>query len=238
MENQLKLNKRNLMKHRIIILCVIAGICSSCNDMLENIQPYLNEGETIYVGKVDSLTASSGRNRILLKGLYIYGVTQKKCVIRWQSQGEEDKSLELDVVRENTIDPFEVMINDLEEGQYEFSITTYDAKGNSSIESVIEGYAYGDFYEGNLVNRKMDRLYTDGNDIVISWRPANNALKCEMYYTDVTGKEKKIKIPIAETETRIEDCDQTKVLRWRTIYLPEENAIDYFYSDFTETTVP
>jgi len=140
--------------------------------MLENIQPYLNEGETIYVGKVDSLTASSGRNRILLKGLYIYGVTQKKCVIRWQSQGEEDKSLELDVVRENTIDPFEVMINDLEEGQYEFSITTYDAKGNSSIESVIEGYAYGDFYEGNLVNRKMDRLYTDGNDIVISWRPA------------------------------------------------------------------
>ena len=191
------------MKHIIIILCVIAGICSSCNDMLENIQPYLNEGETIYVGKVDSLTASSGRNRILLKGLYIYGVTQKKCVIRWQSQGEEDKSLELDVVRENTIDPFEVMINDLEEGQYEFSITTYDAKG-----------------------------------IVISWRPANNALKCEMYYTDVTGKEKKIKIPIAETETRIEDCDQTKVLRWRTIYLPEENAIDYFYSDFTETTVP
>lgn len=137
-------------------------------------------------------------------------VTQKKCVIRWQSQGEEDKSLELDVVRENTIDPFEVMINDLEEGQYEFSITTYDAKGNSSIESVIEGYAYGDFYEGNLVNRKMDRLYTDGNDIVISWRPANNALKCEMYYTDVTGKEKTIKIPIAETETRIEDCDQTK----------------------------
>ena len=53
------------MKHIIIILCVIAGICSSCNDMLENIQPYLNEGETIYVGKVDSLTASSGRNRIL-----------------------------------------------------------------------------------------------------------------------------------------------------------------------------
>ena len=66
-------------------------------------------------------------------------------MIRWQSQGEEDKSLELDVVRENTIDPFEVMINDLEEGQYEFSTTTYDAKGNSSIESVIEGYAYGDF---------------------------------------------------------------------------------------------
>ena len=28
------------MKHIIIILCVIAGICSSCNDMLENITTY------------------------------------------------------------------------------------------------------------------------------------------------------------------------------------------------------
>ena len=42
----------------------------------------------------------------------------------------------------------------------------------------------------------------------------------------------------AETETRIEDCDLTKVLRWRTVYLPEETAIDYFYSEFTETTIP
>ena len=54
MENQLKLNKRSLMKHIIIILCVIAGICSSCNDMLENIQPYLNEGETMYCGYANS----------------------------------------------------------------------------------------------------------------------------------------------------------------------------------------
>ena len=49
MENQLKTNKKSFMKHLIIILCVIAGICSSCNDMLDNIQPYLDAGETIYV---------------------------------------------------------------------------------------------------------------------------------------------------------------------------------------------
>ena len=238
MENQLKTNKKSFMKHLIIILCVIAGICSSCNDMLDNIQPYLDAGENIYVGKVDSLTASSGRNRILLKGFYMYGVTQKKCVIRWQSQDEEDKSLELDVVRDNAVDPFEVIIDDLDEGQYEFSVTTYDAKGNSSIESMIEGYVYGNLYESNLTNRKMDRLYLDENEVVISWRPANNALKSEMHYTSVTGEEKRIEIPITETETRIEDCDLTKVLRWRTVYLPEETAIDYFYSEFTVTTIP
>lgn len=40
----------------------------------------------------------------------------------------EDKSLELDVERKEAIDKFEVMISELDEGQYEFSITTFDAK--------------------------------------------------------------------------------------------------------------
>lgn len=226
------------MKHIIIILCIIAGICSSCDGMLDNIQPYLEAGETIYVGKVDSLSASSGRNRIQLNGYYMYGVTQKKCIVRWQSLEEEEKSMELDVVRQDPVDPFEVIVNNLEEGQYEFTITTYDAKGNASIESVIDGYAYGNMYESNLANRKMDQLKVEEGNVVISWRPANDALKSEIYYTDVTGNEKEIEVSITETETRITDCDLTKALRWRTVYLPEKTAIDYFYSEFTETMTP
>ena len=58
-----------------------------------------------------------------------------------------------------------------------------------------------------------------------------------MYYTNTAGDEKMIEIPIAETETRIEDCDLSKALRWRTVYLPEETAIDYFYSEFTEQII-
>lgn len=48
--------------------------------MLSNIESYLDAGETIYVGKVDSLTTSSGKNRILIEGLYMYGVTQKNVL--------------------------------------------------------------------------------------------------------------------------------------------------------------
>lgn len=43
-----------------------------------------------------------------------------------------------------------------------------------------------------------------------------------MYYTSTTGDEKMIEIPIAETETHIVDCDSSKALRWRTVYLPEK----------------
>lgn len=226
------------MKHIIITLCIIAGICSSCDGMLDNIQPYLEVGETIYVGKIDSLSTSSGRNRIQLNGYYMYGVTQKKCIIRWQSLEEEEKSIELDVTRKDPIDPFEVIINNLEEGQYKFSITTYDAKGNASIESAIDGYVYGEMYESNLTNRKIDQLKVEEENVVISWRPANDALKCEIFYTTIAGEEKRIEIPITETETHIADCDLTTTLRWRTVYLPEKTAIDHFYSEFTEIKIP
>lgn len=226
-----------MKKYIIIIFCITSAICSSCDGMLSNIESYLDAGETIYVGKVDPLTTSSGKNRILIEGLYMYGVTQKKCIVKWQSMDGEDKSLELDVERKEAIDKFEVMISELDEGQYEFSITTFDAKGNSSIESTIDGYVYGDLYESNLTNRKINQLRIEEEHIIISWRPANNALKCEMYYTSTTGDEKMIEIPIAETETHIVDCDSSKVLRWRTVYLPEKTAIDYFYSEFTEQTI-
>lgn len=68
------------MKKIYLLICVLVSLLSSCGDMLENIQPYLDKGEKIYVGKVDSLEAFSGKNRILLKGLYMYGVTQKSVL--------------------------------------------------------------------------------------------------------------------------------------------------------------
>lgn len=217
----------------ILLICVVIGLCTSCDGMLDNIQTYLDEGETIYVGKVDSLEAFPGKNRVQLKGYYLYGVTQKKCVIEWLSMEEEEMKLELDVVRENPEDPFEVQIDNLDEGQYEFSITTYDAQGNHSIESVIESYVYGDLYESNLTNRRINSKNITGTTMEINWRPVNDALEVELYYNDREGNEVKRIIPVSETRTIIDDCAYEGTIRWRTVYLPEKNAIDKFYSEET-----
>ena len=40
--------------------------------MLDGIQPYLDEGEKIYVGKLDSLKAFTGKNRIKIAGKMCY----------------------------------------------------------------------------------------------------------------------------------------------------------------------
>lgn len=216
-----------------VLLGVIIGLCASCDSMLDNIQPYLDKGEVIYVGKVDSLEAFPGKNRVKIKGLYLYGVTQKKCVITWLSMDEEEMAIEQDVVRENPEDTFEVIIDNLDEGQYEFTITTYDAKGNSSIKSIVDSYVYGALYESNLVNRKIDSWNINGASMEINWRPVNDALEVELYYINRDGLEVKRVIPIAETRTVVNDCAYEGSIRWRTVYLPEEKAIDRFYSEET-----
>ena len=43
---------------------VLGCLLVSCGDMLENIEQYIDKGETIYVGKVDSLKLYPGRERI------------------------------------------------------------------------------------------------------------------------------------------------------------------------------
>ena len=55
-----------MKKINILILCSILCFFYSCNGMLDGIQPYLDEGEKIYVGKLDSLKAFTGKNSCLL----------------------------------------------------------------------------------------------------------------------------------------------------------------------------
>lgn len=227
-----------MKKYIFILFTVIFSLhISSCSDMLDSIQPYLDKGETIYVGKVDSLSARSGKNRILLEGLYLYGLTQKKCVISWSTPSGEQQSLEMEVERQNPVDKFEALIENLEEGQYEFSVKTYDAKGNSSIASRIDGYSYGVVYESNLINRAIEKIEQQDNGILISWKAINSATFCELIYINTSGAEKNIQIPITEMETQIDDCDITQPIRWRTAYLPQETAIDYFYTEYAEQTI-
>ena len=47
-----------------IIMITLVAMFVSCDDMLDNIKPYLDKGETIYVGKADSLSVVAGRNRM------------------------------------------------------------------------------------------------------------------------------------------------------------------------------
>ena len=93
----------------------------------------IDKGETIYVGKVDSLKLYPGRERIGLRGDLRYGLTQTRCTISWLHPSGEEQSKSIDIVRTSPDDKLDVVLTDMQEGPYEFTVITYDGLGNKSI---------------------------------------------------------------------------------------------------------
>ncbi|MFS2755755.1 DUF4998 domain-containing protein [Bacteroides thetaiotaomicron] len=155
-----------MKKINILILCSILCFFYSCNGMLDGIQPYLDEGEKIYVGKLDSLKAFTGKNRIKIEGKMMYGVNQVKCVISYKDPITlEEKFKEFPIERTEPRETFEFMLENLTEGQYDFSIVTYDPKNNTSIPTEVSAYAYGELYQQALTNRILHSISPEQKEI-------------------------------------------------------------------------
>lgn len=217
---------------KTIYLLIITMLFASCDGMLDNIQEYLDEGETVYVGKLVSPYANSGKYRIQLNGYLYYGVTQNHCLIEWKAPDGTSGSKEVAIQRKEQLDTFSIILDDLLEGQYDFTFVTMDAKGNKSLPTTTQGYVYGEFYEQSLMNRSIAQIEPYKREgFIITWKPLNEegALKSDVTYTTDEG-EKTISVPINENSTLLKGCIPGSTITWKTEYIPVENAIDVFYS--------
>jgi len=76
-------------------------LLGACDDMLDNIRPYLDKGETVYVGKVDSLYTHVGRNRLELVIRLKSGFTQAKCQVSITDPDGVQDTVYYDLARQN-----------------------------------------------------------------------------------------------------------------------------------------
>ena len=223
-----------------ICLLIVTILFASCDGMLDNIQGYLDEGETVYVGKLVSPYANPGKNRIQLNGTLYYGVTQKQCLIEWKAPDGTNGSKEVSVQREEQLDIFSIILDNLQEGQYDFTFTTMDATGNRSLPTTTQGYVYGDFYEQSLMNRNIAQIEAYKQEgFMITWRPLNEegAIKTEVTYITDEGPQT-VSVPINENSTLLKGCIPGSTITWKTEYIPVEDAIDIFYSTPSEKEAP
>jgi hypothetical protein len=218
--------------------------------MLDNIQDYLDEGESIYVGKLDSLKAFPGKNRIKIQGQMIYGVNQIKCKISWKNPVSLDpESKEFPVVRQNAGETFEFMLDDMTEGQYDFLVVTYDPQGNESIPTGIPAYIYGDQYQEALTNRIIRSVtpeeFINGNNerkwiAKIDWNISrgDGIIGCNIEYEKEDGTFESKYVPVNELSTVLDDFKAGGILRYNTEYIPEEASLDIFTVEKEEMALP
>jgi len=100
-------------------------------------EEYLN-GEIIYAGKLDTLKIRPGYYRAQLEGYTQFLGTSNQIIIEF-----DDEMLSFPI-EENLSDIYSVIIEELDEGSYEFDVYTQDPNGNLSISQTVSGNVIGD----------------------------------------------------------------------------------------------
>lgn len=129
---------KNIYRHTLLI--VISIFIVSCADINSVHQKWLDEGEKIYVGKLDSLYVRSGMFRAEIVGDNKYLWNATTCSVEYNG-----KVIEYNLSDVTSDDgKVRLMIPEIERGSYYFNVMTFDAEGNTSIVSEVFGKVYGE----------------------------------------------------------------------------------------------
>ncbi|SHF87991.1 protein of unknown function [Mariniphaga anaerophila] len=225
------------MNTKIIYFIVVLSMFStlmSCEKMEDTYFEFVKDGETIYVGKADSVKTRGGNNRIELSWLLVSDPKVNSYKVYWNSRRD---SIENTVTKTTAVDTVRVLLTDIREDVHNFEIFTYDKDGNSSVAVSTIGRVYGDNYKASLLQRTYKTINRSDDNLIVKWSEAPNTLLfVEIQYTDNMGNMVKKFVP---GETEVDSLKNFPVggsLQYRTAFLPEPEALDTFYTSFNTIT--
>ncbi|TKG96589.1 hypothetical protein EYV94_04890 [Puteibacter caeruleilacunae] len=218
----------------LLLLCGFS-VFFSCEKMDEVHEEFMGEGETLYLPKADSVKFFPGNNRAKLKFTLDNAVQVKQVAIYWNN--EQDSLVET-LSPTSGIDTIQIDMNDLEEGSHQLLIRTKDGNGNQSIGVNVFGVTYGEIYRSVLKHRSIKKKKVTPSIVELTWtHSAEKAIGFEVKYIDEEGNEHVNKHPVTETVMEFEDIQIGSILNHRMYYLPEENALDTFSTDWQEVAI-
>lgn len=218
------------MKAVIIICSLLAVLFVSCDGMNDNIKEYLDRGEIAYIGKADSVTTAGGINRIKLLWKINSDPRITSCKILWNDK-QDSVSFPIDRGEVDKNGYLSYILEDMPEGTFIFNLYHVGVDNSLSMGSEIEGTVYGDIYKSNLNPRKIRLVETLADKVNLYWEEGGNSSNVLFTYINRTGEKKTINIPASETVTVIDDYVLGGEYSYKTIFLPEENALDQFELD-------
>ena len=104
---------------KLIFIFLSIGALISCDGMDATYKEFIEEGPIVYIGKVDSLKAYAGRNRVMLEWQKLLDPRAKTAKIFWENR---TKSTELQLTDKATLT--QVVVEDLAEGMSLKSVHT------------------------------------------------------------------------------------------------------------------
>ena len=139
--------KYNLFKISFFLI-IISSI--SCGDIDSIHEQYL-QGEQVYAGKLDTLEIRPGYYRAQLNGQTQFLGNSSQIIV------EYDDQTDIYDINENNIQNgiYSLILPDLEEKSYEFTVTTQDEIGNLSVSQIVAGFSIGDIFVSDQDPREI-----------------------------------------------------------------------------------
>lgn len=213
---------------------MLINIClSSCGKMDNSYYEYIKNGESIYPGRPDSVQCYPGKNRVMITWL-LTDPNVKRCLILWNEGAD---SLNISVDRSNIADTFRVVINELEERSYVFTLYSFDENGHRSVRTEADCKVYGAAYESTLNNRLLKEALSVNGNMKVTWGDSvEGSLGTEIRYLDQRHDVKVVLVKGTENLTRMDGLPLGDTLQYRSVSLPLPGALDTFYTAY-ETVV-
>ncbi|MFA9187366.1 DUF4998 domain-containing protein [Flavobacterium magnesitis] len=224
-------NLRNILVSAFVVVFIL--LLDSCTSADEYLQ-FTKEGAISYVGKVDSLKILPGRNRVKVEGLIISDPKVSEMRVYWNAKKD---SVVVPINRTSGVDAVSTFLESLPENIYNFEVKTFDAKGNSSISQNVNAQTYGERYQNSIVNRVVANNVLINSELVVNFVALSSdsgALGSEIIYTNTADEEKTVFADIEDLSFVINDFKSGTSYKYRSLYKPEENAIDTFFTAYNE----
>lgn len=214
-------------------LFMFYGVFTSCTEMDSKYSEFIVPGGIDYPGKVVDAKVYAGRNRVKIIWRRVADPSVVETRIFWNNYTDSVK-----VATPAEGDTLSVIINNLDEKTYFFTIKNYDSKGNISVPIELLGTVYGEKYESHLLIQTPTASILDNQgNTTIEWGPANisgGAYQTEVVYTDISNKILTRRFSASESELELTGLKPGTTFKYRTSYLPSALSIDTFYTSYLE----
>jgi hypothetical protein len=212
--------------------CWCLFLLCACSKMNASYYDFIKDGPITYPGKADSVKALAGKGRVMLRWLLTSDQTVTGCKVFWNFGAD---SMNIPVNKTTGTDTVGVYINSLNEGSYNFIVYTYNKDGQHSIGSETIGNVYGPVFNTTLSNRPARSIDRDAasSTITVTWVGLDpKCLGTEWHYTGADHQPQHFFAPANDTITVIANCDPGSPVSYRSLFIPEPQAIDTFYTDY------
>ncbi|HMR18870.1 MAG TPA: DUF4998 domain-containing protein, partial [Sphingobacterium sp.] len=126
---------------------------------------------------------------------------------------------------------FSAVVENLGEQSHLINVVSIDRYNNRSLPYEISGNAYGDNFQASVSNRGIRNKTMNNGELTIQWSVSpERATVSELQYLNQAG------IPVTKlvypSESITHITDVASDVRYRTLFLPEPDALDTFYTEF------